>query len=62
MENNAENVHQKLVPDPFFYFGQQPKTVIVCKKFLLKIRYFESGLSKTLKKYTFIFSFEPSPF
>ena len=29
---------------------------------LLKIRYFERGLSKNLKKVNFIFSFEPSPF
>ena len=29
---------------------------------LLKISYFGSGLSKTLKKVNFIFSFEPSPF
>ena len=29
---------------------------------LLKIRYFERGLSKSLKKVNFIFSFEPSPF
>ena len=32
------------------------------QKILLKIRYFERGLSKTLKKDNFIFSFEPSPF
>ena len=30
LENHAENAHQKLVPDPF-YFGKQPKTVIACK-------------------------------
>ena len=29
---DPENVHQKLVPDPFFYFGKQPKTAIACKK------------------------------
>ena len=28
----------------------------------LKIRYFERGLSKTLKKVNFTFSYEPSPF
>ena len=28
----------------------------------VKIRYFEKGLSKSLKKVNFIFSFEPSPF
>ena len=29
---------------------------------LLKVRYFERGLSKSLKKVNFIFSFETSPF
>ena len=32
------------------------------QKILLKIRYFEIGLSKSLKKVNFIFSFAPSPF
>ena len=31
----AENMHQKLVPDPFF-FGKQTKTAIACKKFIWK--------------------------
>ena len=38
-KNHAENVRQKLVPDPFFYFGKQPRTTMACKKFFLKIRY-----------------------
>ena len=25
MENHAENVHQKLVPDPFFILAKNPK-------------------------------------
>ena len=29
---------------------------------ILKVRYFERGLSKSLKKGNFIFSFEPVPF
>ena len=29
---------------------------------ILKVKYFEGGLSKNLKKDNFIFSFEPSPF
>ena len=45
-----------------FYFGKQPKTAIACKKILLKIRYFERGLSKPFKKLTIFFLFEPSPF
>ena len=32
------------------------------QEILLKIRYFERGLSKSLKKVNFIFSIEPSPF
>ena len=60
MENHAENVHRKLVPDPF-YFGKQPKTTIACKNFL-RIIYFKRELSKAFKKVSFIFSFEPSPF
>ena len=32
------------------------------QEIILKIRYFERGLSKSLKKVNFIFSFEPSPF
>ena len=31
-------------------------------KIILKVQYFERGLSKSLKKGNFIFSFEPSPF
>ena len=32
------------------------------QEILLKIRYFENGASKSLKKVNFIFSFESSPF
>ena len=32
------------------------------QEILLKIKYFERGLSKSLKKVNFIFSFKPSPF
>ena len=32
------------------------------QEILLKIRYFEKGLPKSLKKVNLIFSFEPSPF
>ena len=56
MKNHAENVHQKLVPGSFFILVNNPK------KILLKIRYLERGLSKTLQKVNFIFSFKPIPF
>ena len=32
------------------------------QEILLKIKYFEKELSKSLRKVNFIFSFEPSPF
>ena len=32
------------------------------QEIILKVRYFEKGLSKSLKKGNFIFPFEPSPF
>ena len=32
------------------------------QEIVLKVRYFERGLSKSLKKANFIFSFESSPF
>ena len=36
-------------------------TLVVCFIYL-KVRYFQRGLSKSLLKVNFIFSFEPSPF
>ena len=39
-----------------------PKYSHFMQEIILKIRYFESGLSETLKKVNFIFSLEPSPF
>ena len=32
-KNHAENMKQKQVPDPFFYFGQE-KNPTLCKKFI----------------------------
>ena len=32
------------------------------QKIILKVKYFERGLSKSLKNGNFMFSFEPSPF
>ena len=60
MENHAENVHQKLVSDPFFILVNNPKQPL--QEILLRIRYFERGLSKTFEKVNFILSFKPSPF
>ena len=63
MEKNcAENVHRKLVPDPFLILVKNPKKNHCMQKIIFKTRYFEKGLSKSPKKVRIIFSFEPSPF
>ena len=58
-KNHAENVHQEVVPDPYFNFGINSHYL---QKILLKIKNFERGLSKSLKKVNFIFSVVPSSF
>ena len=53
---------EKMSHRPLYNSGKQlNKTAIACKKFFKKI-YYERGLSKSLTKVNFIFSFEPSPF
>ena len=47
-------MHQKLVPDSFFILVNNPKESLHARN-IFKIRYFERGLSKTLKKLTYIF-------
>ena len=47
----GENAHQKLVPDPFLTLVNNPKQLLHTQnyfknKILLKIKYFERGLSK----------------
>ena len=54
-------MHQKLVPDLFIILVNNPKQPLHARNYFLK-RYFERGLSKSLKKGNFIFSFKPSPF
>ena len=61
MKNLAENVHQKLVPEPFLVFLNNPKQSFHARN-CFKMRYFEQGLSKSFKKLNFIFSFGPNPF
>ena len=56
MKNHAENVHQKLAPNPFLILLNKMKEINS------KIRYFERELSKSLKKVNFVFSFKPSLF
>ena len=60
-KNHAENVHQKVVRDPFFILANNPISHCM-QEILLKIRYFERELSKTLKKLTLFFLLSPVPF
>ena len=48
MENHAENVHEKLVPDPFFILVNNPKQPLHTRIFS-KIRYFERIIENLLK-------------
>ena len=54
-------MQQKLVPELFIILVHTQNNHCM-QESLLKVRYFERGLSKSLKKGNFIFSFEPSPF
>ena len=45
----AENVHQKLVPNPYFILVNNPKQILM-QEILLKIRNFGRAFSKSLKK------------
>ena len=46
-KNHKENVHEKLVPDPFLILVKSENSHCM-QGFLLKIRYFERALSKSL--------------
>ena len=54
-------MHEKLVLDSFLILLYKVKQPLHARN-SFKIRYFERGLSKSLKKFNFIFSFEPSLF
>ena len=60
MENYAENMHWKLVSDPFLIFLMQNSHYM--QYILLEKRYFERGLSKRIKKVNFFFLLNPVPF
>ena len=60
-KKQAQNVYQKVVPDPFLILVNNPKQPCM-QKTILKIRYFVRGLSKSFQKLTLFFCFEPSPF
>ena len=57
MEKLCRKCAPKASPRPLFNFGKRPKTPIMrlCMKLFYKIKYFEKGPSKILKKLTLIF-------
>ena len=61
MEKSCRKCALKSSPRFLFSFGKYPNSHCM-QEVPLKIRYFERGLSEDLKKVTFIFAFEPSPF
>ena len=60
MEKSYRKYAPKASPRPFS-FSSITQNSHCMQEILLKIRYFERGLSKSLKMVNFIFSFEPSP-
>ena len=58
MEKSCRKYAPKASARPFYNFVNNPKQ----PEIILKVRYFERGLSKSLTKGKFIFSFAPSPF
>ena len=61
MENHAENVHQRLVPDPFIILLNSPKQSLHARN-SFENKIFVKRIIKKLKKVEFMFSFEASPF
>ena len=62
MEKSFRKCAPKASPRPLFNFGKQTQNSHCMQEIPLKIRYFERGLSNSLKKVNFIFFYEPSPF
>ena len=60
MKNHVENVYKKLVQDPFLILVNNLKQTFHTRN-SFKNKYFQRGLSKSLNKVNFIFSFEPCP-
>ena len=58
MENHAENVHQKLVPDPFFILVKNAKQPLHAINSFKTMKFWK----RIIKNIDFIFSFEPSLF
>ena len=53
-------MHQDLVPDYYLFLVNGLKYSQYIQETLLEIKYFGRWLSKTLKKSTFVFVFQPS--
>ena len=56
-----ENVHEKLVHDPFLILVNSPNSQWK-RKTLLEVNYFERRLCKNLEKLTCFFTLDPVPF
>ena len=50
MEKSCRKCAPKATPRPLFYFGKQPKTAIVCKKFFQKLDILKEDYQKPVKK------------
>ena len=57
IEKSCRKCAAKASPRPLYNFGS-----CCMQEIILKVRYFETGLSKSLKKGNLIFSFESNPF
>ena len=61
-KNHAENVHQKLDPDPFLILLNNAKQLLHARTYFKNTTFLKKDYQKALKKVHFIFSFGPSPF
>ena len=61
MEKSCRKYAPRATARPLFVLLNSPKQPLHARN-SFQIRYFERGLSKSLKKVNFIFSFKPSPF
>ena len=61
MKNYAENVHQKLVPHPFFILVNNPKQPLHPRN-SFKNKILKGDYQKPLKKLTLFFLSNPVPF
>ena len=61
-QKSARNYALKASPRTSVNFGKKTQNCHCMQKIVLKIRYFDRALSKTLKKVNFIFPFKPNFF